>query len=524
MSKQLTMGREKIAFGRPVLRRVTAGQAEAISRAGSAPWARMWAVSLEHRERRVRGHLAAMVAGRRVKGKATGTQTGDEASGRVRLCALPLPMALTLSLLIVCAAGAGQNVWTTSGPEEGSVRSLAIDPVNPQTLYAGGGILHKSEDGGESWARILDSRSLITAVAIDPQNSQTLYVGTRDRIHKSEDGGENWIVINFDGILALVLSPRNSQTLYAGVSGSSRRGNGVYKTEDGGESWTAINTGLPASLFTLDIPAVQVLLVDPQDSQTLYFGTEQVMHKSEDGGESWTALSTGLPDFFSILALAIDLQNPQTFYAGTFAGLYRSENGGASWTATGFTESTDDDSHIWVHSLVIDPEEPRRLYAGTSEGVYMSEDRGETWLAINTSLANTNVQVLVLDLQTPQTLYSGTGAGVFSLTFPSSTAVLEDYTAAPPQSFTLSQNYPNPFNSGTVIRFALPTATPIELVLYNLAGQKVVTLIKGVRETGTYTVRWDGKDGQGRELASGVYLYRIKAGTQVQTRKLSLLQ
>jgi len=64
----------------------------------------------------------------------------------------------------------------------------------------------------------------------------------------------------------------------------------------------------------------------------------------------------------------------------------------------------------------------------------------------------------------------------------------------------------------------------VELALYNLAGQKVVTLANGYREAGRHTARWDGRDDQGRALASGVYLYRLQAGAQVETRKLLLVR
>jgi hypothetical protein len=64
--------------------------------------------------------------------------------------------------------------------------------------------------------------------------------------------------------------------------------------------------------------------------------------------------------------------------------------------------------------------------------------------------------------------------------------VEEDHTAALPQSFSLSQNFPNPFNSETVIRFALPEPGEVELAVYNLAGQRVVSLAEGVREAGSY--------------------------------------
>ena len=109
---------------------------------------------------------------------------------------------------------------------------------------------------------------------------------------------------------------------------------------------------------------------------------------------------------------------------------------------------------------------------------------------------------------------------------PANTAVLEQHSHTLPQPFTLAQNYPNPFNSTTAIRFALPTAADVELIVYNLAGQQLVTLAQGAREVGTYTLNWDGRDGDGRALASGVYLYRLRMGDgkQVETRKLLLLR
>ena len=93
-----------------------------------------------------------------------------------------------------------------------------------------------------------------------------------------------------------------------------------------------------------------------------------------------------------------------------------------------------------------------------------------------------------------------------------------------PTQLVLLQNVPNPFNSGTVIRFALSQSENIELAVYNLAGQQVAILVNGVREAGTFKVRWDGRDDQEHELASGVYLYRLQAGAQVETRKLLLLR
>lgn len=104
------------------------------------------------------------------------------------------------------------------------------------------------------------------------------------------------------------------------------------------------------------------------------------------------------------------------------------------------------------------------------------------------------------------------------------TAVLEERSDRRPQAFALQQNFPNPFNSGTVIRFELPADEEVELAVFNLAGQQVATLVEGVREGGSYAINWDGRDDRGQELASGVYLYRLRAGERMETRRLLLLR
>ncbi len=104
------------------------------------------------------------------------------------------------------------------------------------------------------------------------------------------------------------------------------------------------------------------------------------------------------------------------------------------------------------------------------------------------------------------------------------TAVVEAQTGDEPADFELAQNYPNPFNSGTAIGFALPAAAEVELSVHDLLGQQVATLIQGRRPAGAYTALWDGRHQSGQDLASGLYFYRLRAGQQVQTRKLLLLR
>ena len=93
-----------------------------------------------------------------------------------------------------------------------------------------------------------------------------------------------------------------------------------------------------------------------------------------------------------------------------------------------------------------------------------------------------------------------------------------------PVSFSLKQNYPNPFNPETIIEYSLPKACHVEIVVYNILGQEVRTLIDEHQKPGRHRVRWDSKDEKGKEVSSGIYLYRIKAGEFWQTRKMVLLR
>ncbi|MCK5733566.1 MAG: T9SS type A sorting domain-containing protein, partial [Candidatus Latescibacteria bacterium] len=93
-----------------------------------------------------------------------------------------------------------------------------------------------------------------------------------------------------------------------------------------------------------------------------------------------------------------------------------------------------------------------------------------------------------------------------------------------PRSLALSPNVPNPFNGTTVIRFEIPGTGRVRLVLYNVLGQRVRTLVDTKHDAGTFAVRWDGKDDAGREVASGVYIGRIEAGGSVRVQKLVLLR
>jgi len=180
----------------------------------------------------------------------------------------------------------------------------------------------KSFNGGGSWNLTGESAADVWSLAIDPQNPQTLYAGTDfDGVLKSTNGGADWSPVNtglkdtapYYAFQALAIDPKNSQTLYAGTDGG-----GVFKSTDGGDNWSP--TGEVSG-------NVWSLVIDPQNSQTLYAGTYGGgVYKSINGGANWTASNMGLTNL-NVYALAIGPQSPQTVYAVTGSeGVFKYES------------------------------------------------------------------------------------------------------------------------------------------------------------------------------------------------------
>lgn len=98
------------------------------------------------------------------------------------------------------------------------------------------------------------------------------------------------------------------------------------------------------------------------------------------------------------------------------------------------------------------------------------------------------------------------------------------FEAPLPESYTMAQNYPNPFNANTRISFGLPQESDVRLDVYAITGARVATLLDGRYQAGWYDINWNGADASGKALASGVYFYKLNAGGEVISMKMTLLK
>jgi photosystem II stability/assembly factor-like uncharacterized protein len=285
----------------------------------------------------------------------------------------------------------GGATWNATGPITGSVRCLAIDPTNTSTVYAGvSNGVYKTTNGGDSWTAMSNGIVFplvsnanfpvaIRAIAIDPSNPQTVYAASGLGFYKTTNGGGNWTRIGTgtglttESFLAVVFDPVTPSTIYAGASSG-----GVFKSTNSGASWTVMNTGLTTSSSR----NVRSLAIVPNAPATLYLGTVAGIFKTTNGGTSWTAVNNGLSVPYtdnvsrlpnSVNAIVIDPITPANVYAGSssnslsngaysLTSIFKSTDGGANWAVVtnGFSNLNNG-----VQTLAINLSDPSLLYAGT---------------------------------------------------------------------------------------------------------------------------------------------------------------
>jgi len=207
-------------------------------------------------------------------------------------------------------------------------------------------------------------------------------------------------------VKALVIDPNDSGTIYAGTLDQ-----GMLKSNDGGQSWVQMNGWIPNDVKYQGepaTPAVTFLVIDPVTPRTVYVGADNGMYKTTDGGVSWKTLFHGRSGVIAIDGNATSYQAPGTLYFGRLGAIQKTTDGGHSWTTanTGRGSATV--------SLALDPQRPNTIYAGvTGEGMYKTTDSGGHWKQI---LGNGTPKTIVVDQLDSNIVYTGTSRGLFKTT------------------------------------------------------------------------------------------------------------
>ena len=282
----------------------------------------------------------------------------------------------TVSVTGIASSAAWHHL--TSIPSDRQIYSIAIDPVNTNTLYAGSGFsdgIYKTTDGGSTWVTtstglyLTSSTDLVTILEVDPNNTSTIYaavVGGNSALYKSTNAGISWQVIEDSPVSILTIDPQNSSILYQAI------GSSLSQSTNGGLTWTALST-----MTGTDI--IDSIIVDPSNHQTLYvLVSNEGIYKSTDGGITWQLYSSS--PISSFIDLVIDPNNTKVLYSSsTSSAALKSTDSGVTWT----------DMSLPAASLYVNPVDTNIVYSvGLPYGVVMSLDGGITPDPIGPSLTS----------------------------------------------------------------------------------------------------------------------------------------
>ncbi|HYR91801.1 MAG TPA: hypothetical protein VE422_47590 [Terriglobia bacterium] len=215
-------------------------------------------------------------------------------------------------------------------------------------------------------------------------------------------------------VFAIAVDPQNTNTLYAGTQ------LGVFKSANAGRDWSGPNSASPIGITSLK--------VDPQNSTTVYatsYSSEYSdgVYKSLDGGRTWTRIL----QVYGAWMIAIDPQNTRSLFVAAGwgdidanPGIYISSDGGMSWHKT---------SDFHIYSLAIDPQNPQIIYAGgfgggndhrgrPTDALVKSSDGGQSWIVVPSqrNWPFGYISALAIDPQNPRTIYAGSNTGVVKST------------------------------------------------------------------------------------------------------------
>ena len=431
--------------------------------------------------------------------------------------------------------GTSWNPVSTGLTDGARVIALAANGTDVVAGTSNGVFL--STNDGANWCSMstgMPSQGVVSlASGLVDAGDPRLFAGADNGIFLSTNNGSRWDpVLAPMGILSLAI---RGTRVFAGSAG----GWGFYQSLDSGATWNSVGS-VPSTTWFMSLVV---------RGENIFAGTNSNVLLSTNNGINW--LTTGLTN---TLINALTFSGTTLIAGSYYGGVFLSTNNGTNWSTAGLLSSpvyalavngeyifagtggdgvfrSPNNDMNWsqvnsgltntsVWSLAVSG---ANLLAGTNGGVFVSTNNGTSWTAFSEGLTDTTVDVLCIGgVNVFAAIAEGNGPGRKGAVWRRPLSEIPDKveeTHGVPSCFVLHQNFPNPFNPATTIGFSLPSKSFVSLRVMDVLGREVSCLVSGEMSAGSYTRQWNAAG-----MASGVYFYRLQAGSRVETKKLLLLR
>lgn len=416
---------------------------------------------------------------------------GDDTMKHLRFTIL---VAIILPCPMVAVAQLG---WTSiPSPTTNDLYAVSFADSLVGTAVGAGGTIIRTTDGGLHWITQTSGTTGALRGIIQVDTDTAIAVGDSAGILRTTTGGNTWATVL--GGQNIVL---NDIKMIDRDTGLAVGAPSIYRTTDGGLNWIPQITPFAAN-FT-------GAAFEDRDSGLVVTDIGKVI-KTTDGGKSWLRI---LPNSnYGLFNVASIKRN--TYAAAGGVGntgvLVRTTDGGANWASIAsinlryLLDVTFSDS---VNGIAV----------GDAGIVLQTTDGGNTWPSYTTDTLHALFGIAIR--QSGRAISVGTRGTILEITYTPITDVDQKNDVKRPLFYSLSQNYPNPFNPTTIIQYTVPSTQPVSMIIYNLLGQRVATLVNEVKQTGEYSVSWDASN-----MSSGIYFYKLEAGSFVVFKTMVLLK
>jgi photosystem II stability/assembly factor-like uncharacterized protein len=387
-----------------------------------------------------------------------------------------------------------------------SSRLNTIYCVSDSIYYAGGnsGVIIKTTNGGKDWFNQQSGVSNFIC-SIKFLNISTGFAVTPLYVLNTSNGGNNWnILYSSSGYNEDIMFLDENMGFVAGRNGL------FMKTNNGGNNWSYItlnNSLTYTSICFINQQTGFVLGLDWSASNV------PTVFKTTNGGINWTSYNgpTYGNDIYFI--------NESTgITVGRSGEIYRSTNGGTIWNKC--TSPTNYD----LKSVAFINEKTGYISGMGNIGLLKTTNSGLSWILEFANLGSEDMNMWNISSYNGVAVFVG-DYGLIKSTRQEGGIIVKKINSNIPSSFSLSQNYPNPFNPSTTIGYKVKSYQVIKLVVYDILGKKVATLVNEKQSPGTYEVKFPNVQSANIQLPSGVYFYTLFAdGNLVETRKMVLIK